>query len=364
MQAFLLITGILLPGIIASLDFIYYLILGKRAAEPWLPRVLGIIVVGVYPLLYLFFFDFGQKNDCCRDSAAFSPVHRITIYFWIFLTHGAFFYMLFRKQVAPPLAEVLLNSILVLGIVCNAFIGYHVNVDNFFWIFNVFIILIFVIKLIENQRAFYEQLQNKAFKIGHPVSKIAFRILTLAPYYKYPVLILLCLPVLVICAAILMLFGQQPDAVVRAFTDTYKHGFSQWDYKCENVSCGGHYLCSVAANGHTNIVKPQRLGVRRNHYIVCNRQLLVSNAFEELITEKYPKLHRVIRRNYNKVGNVIHKYYSVFENKYISDVIYILMKPLEWFFISVLYLFDHHPENRIEKQYIRKSEVQHIESHF
>ena len=47
------------------------------------------------------------------------------------------------------------------------------------------------------------------------------------------------------------------------------------------MTCGGHYLCSVAAKGHTQIVKPERFGVRNGGRIICNRQLLISNAFED-----------------------------------------------------------------------------------
>ena len=87
---------------------------------------------------------------------------------------------------------------------------------------------------------------------------------------------------------------------------------------------------------------------------------MISNAFEELIQEKAPVLHRLMRRNYNKVGDVIHRYYGVFEIKIVSDLVYLFMKPLEWFFLLTLYLFDHKPENRISKQYLSKSHKQKI----
>lgn len=35
------------------------------------------------------------------------------------------------------------------------------------------------------------------------------------------------------------------------------------------------------------------------------------------------------------------------------DLIYYLMKPLEWLFLLVLYLVDRKPENRIAMQYIK-----------
>lgn len=124
------------------------------------------------------------------------------------------------------------------------------------------------------------------------------------------------------------------------------------------MSCGGHYLCSVAANGHNQIVRPQRLGIRNGAYIICNRQLLISNAFEELIQEKLPFIHKITRKHYNKIGNFVRRYYHFFNNKLVSDAVYFLMKPLEWFFLVTLYTFDKKPENRIAIQYLSKHDRQ------
>ena len=101
-------------------------------------------------------------------------------------------------------------------------------------------------------------------------------------------------------------------------------------------------------------MKPQRIGYRNGNLIICTRQLLISNAFEDLIETKFPKIHRFIRKNYNHVGSFIHKYYGVFEIKWFSDLIYWMMKPAEWVFLVTLYLFDHEPESRIERQYVKK----------
>lgn len=41
-----------------------------------------------------------------------------------------------------------------------------------------------------------------------------------------------------------------------------------------------------------------------------------------------------------------------------ADITYILMKPLEYFFVIFLYLFDKKPENRIAVQYLpNKQEI-------
>ena len=40
--------------------------------------------------------------------------------------------------------------------------------------------------------------------------------------------------------------------------------------------------------------------------------------------------------------------------KWVADLIYFLMKPLEWLFLIVLYLTEVHPEDRIVLQYTGK----------
>ena len=97
-------------------------------------------------------------------------------------------------------------------------------------------------------------------------------------------------------------------------------------------------------------------------YITYSRQLLVSNAFEELIEEKLPKIHSIIRQQYNKAGNVIHKHYHIFNIKLVSDFVYVLMKPLELLFLFTLYTCDKKPENRIATQYLTRMDKEKIKS--
>jgi hypothetical protein len=68
----------------------------------------------------------------------------------------------------------------------------------------------------------------------------------------------------------------------------------------------------------------------------------------------------MIRRNYNHVGKFVHRYYGIFRNKYFADLIFILMKPLEWIFILCLYTFDQRPEDRIARQYIGAREKEYL----
>jgi len=338
-----------LPLLIATIDFLGFLVKGRRVVNRFILRVIEIAAFIILPYLYV---SQDNKNDCCGDSAVFSPQHQLTIWIIVILCLSAYFYSIYRKQIATPVLEVLVNSFLLLGIVLNIFIAIHTDSILLAIAGNLPIILLTILALAKNQKAFIEQSELTNLIPKNRFEKIALSVLRLQPILKFPILFILCLPLLVIMTTILLLFGQKPDSLIRAFTDTYKHGFSEWDYQCDNVSCGGHYLCSVAANGHPQIVRPNRRGIRNGQPIICNRQLLIANAFEDLIQEELPLLHKFIRGQYNKVGNLIHRYYTIFNNKFISDCIYLLMKPLEWLFLVILYSFDRKPENRIAKQYI------------
>lgn len=175
------------------------------------------------------------------------------------------------------------------------------------------------------------------------------RILMKAEYWPFAAFLLMW-PLLGILIAILMLFGQAPDSVIKAWTETSDWNLSQ-KVSPQNIYYDEHYLCTVAAGGHETVVKPLRLGVRHGHEVIVNRQLCVANAFEQILEERTPKFHRVVRNFYDKYGFPIAK---LIRSKYTADLIYVLMKPLEWVFLLVIYMCDVHPENRIALQYTGK----------
>ncbi len=154
-------------------------------------------------------------------------------------------------------------------------------------------------------------------------------------------------PAAVILLAVFILIGQGPDGLIKAFTMTADWTFSK-QTPPPPIDYHGHYLCTVAAGGHKKVVKPLRYGIRCGDTIVVNRQLLASNAFEDLIMERTPKFHKAVRGFYNKYGYPISKF---IKTQTLADIVYILMKPLEWIFVITLYTFDVHPENRIAVQY-------------
>ncbi len=160
--------------------------------------------------------------------------------------------------------------------------------------------------------------------------------------------LLFTLPLLCVIIVVLLLFGQRPDSAIRAFTET-----SDWTLSAKvsppPVVYDSHYLCTVAMQGHKELVKPQRMGLRRGNKIMVNRQLCVANAFEQLLEERTPRFHRALRSFYDTYGYPVSRH---IKTPFSADVIYLIMKPLEWLFVVVLYLFDEKPEDRIAKQYL------------
>ncbi|MCG8235398.1 DUF6688 domain-containing protein [Tenacibaculum finnmarkense] len=270
-----------------------------------------------------------------------------------------------KSKILPPLTWGIATVFVVIGIVLNIFIILQTSYSNDMFEFNSAslintstnnnaITFFLFYPLISSISAIYilaksfnivanhfdeYQYQNSILSYLH---KILFKI------KSYPLLILLLIfPVFCVITIILMLFGQDADSMIKVFTDTTTWRFSQQSHP-PALDHKGHYLCTVAARGNPKIVKPIRIGKRHGKPIVINRQLMIANAFEDLIQVNYPKTHHFIRKNYDTYGYNLSK---VINTPFKSDVTYIIMKPLEWFFIIFLYLFCTKPEELIKRQY-------------
>jgi putative membrane protein len=189
-----------------------------------------------------------------------------------------------------------------------------------------------------------EELSTKTFRIRwlnrlNTLLSSRFTVLTWS--------VLLIFPVFVLITLLLMLFGQDYDSVAKGFTETTTWAFSQKEHP-PYLEHTGHYLCTVAACGSPRLVRPLRWGKRGGRPIIVNRQLQIANAFEELVADFSPALHRFLRTNYDKYGYDLSQKINT---PFASNLTYLLMKPLEWFFLLCLYTFCLHPEKKIEKQY-------------
>lgn len=256
----------------------------------------------------------------------------------------------------PPLITVLEIAAMYIGMVqCILWIIQIIRWDVIYLylcLFPLNCILIGIkvirLKVLEWQREQPEQ--TKCFKNRHiQWLNEKFRQSAVWPAAAF----LLMWPLLGIIICILLLFGQQPDSAIRAWTETSDWNLSQ-KIAPQNIYYDEYYLCTVAAGGHRKVVKPIRMGVRHGHPVIVNRQLCVANAFEQILEERIPNLHRRIRNFYDRYGFPVAR---MIRSPYAADVVYFIMKPLEWMFLLVIYAADVKPENRIAVQYLSKNYV-------
>ncbi|MCX7749491.1 MAG: hypothetical protein N2645_21750 [Clostridia bacterium] len=324
--------------------------------------VFDVVGIGFIPFISFMFFnglrDYNEPiiipNDFFHLHTPFSKEHFLTIVgLFLFSVLSLWIKRVFRENLSPVL--LVLSSVGILqGIVLNIFILVQLisNVDILtLWFIIFFSMNTIVVYLTELQTGFREFVELEKLTEKKYSSKFLQKIywnLIHWKWYMNPWLFLLLIPFTVILQAILILFGQKPDSCIEAFTKTCDWTFSQYQPPAP-VKVDPHYLCTIASKGHEGLVKPLRLGIRGGTIIKVNRQLLIANAFENILEEYVPKFHKAVRRVYGKIGIPLYRWV---ENVWIADAFYIIMKPLEFFFLFCIYLIDVKPENRIGRQYI------------
>lgn len=290
------------------------------------------------------YIPFGEKH-----------IYSLVVYFVLY--HIALILCWSKDNKLPPLTLVLSMSILMIGIVLNIFIAIQLighdlsvipeasEVADFpimilFPIVSLtigFAVFVKILRL-EHEGAKERQYSNAFLNKCNQL---------LSNNLLFCEIIVVIAPLVAVITIILKLFGQDYDSLSKVFTETATWTFSQYippppkDHQ-------GHYLCTVAASGTPSVVKPLREGNRHGYLIMVNRQLQVANAFEELVQDLSPRLHKIIRKNYDKYGYDLCKHITTANR---ANLIYILMKPLEWVFLISLYLFCVNPEEKIKRQY-------------
>ena len=288
----------------------------------------------------------------------FSQEHLLSFFFYILLFNISIFLIWKTNGKLPPLIHVLTLIFTFIGIILNVLIILQISqhdtksLDNyytdegmtFFILFPslglfVGIYLLCETIILEIKKSSNREFNNKYLSaVNNYISEknsIHFWVL------------ILFLPILFFCTLLLILLGQDINSMVKVFTDTTTWRFSQQIHP-PILDHQGHYICTVAACGSPEIVKPIRLGKRNGNTIIVNRQLLIANAFEEILKDVSTDLHHLIRSIYDKYGYNISKHIN---STHKSNITYKLMKPLEWIFLMFLYLFCLNPEEKINKQY-------------
>lgn len=307
------------------------------------------------PLLFFAFED--EKSSCCDLPPNFASAHSLSIQVFIAWCLISYFLVRARPKLGSPLVELVLNCGLLGGLLFNILLFFHIDTE--LWLYgNLPVLLLFLRQLARRHQLALETIPSYTFS-EQLLPQLALRILQASIYERVPWLSAFCIPLLTLLWVGLLLLGQEPDSFVRAFTETYKHGLSQ--LKCDYATCPDqHFLCTIASEGHSTLVQPLRFGERQGCRIKVNRQLLVANAFEEILAERHPVLHLFVRRHYNRFGRACRRGFQQLRFAWVADTMYVAMKPLEWIFVLVLYSLERQPENRISRQYLSMNHQQQL----
>lgn len=331
-----------------------------KDAMHWTKVIGWTLLMTAYVLFWaLFLLVYSDAHDYWRKidtSSFYSPISsRHSLSFWVFLILSFIGLLNLwnkgRKQ--APLVLVFSSLFVLFGIIIQGVLiaqlahpwdynsGSHRSTLLLAPIIHIIISILLLFKLLSKE---IELSNGRTYK--HSVLNFLNEKIKASQHFAWWVLILF-LPVLTVMTLALVLFGQEFDSLAKVFTETTTWSFSQKTHP-PYLDHQGHYLCTVAACGSPNIVKPLRLGRRHGNEIIVNRQLMVANAFEAVIQEKFPKVHQVIRKNYDRHGYPLSK---DIDTPLKSNVTYVLMKPLEWCFLIFIYLTSEKPEQLIHAQY-------------
>ncbi len=354
---------IITPFLLLAVDFIFFL----KQKESFVFEVTAFLIAAVYMMLGYGVWDTREYSEALNQYTQ-PNVHEPfnSHYLWILVVLmliGLICYLVlkFSREKLPPLVEVFLLSGVYLGCVINLLCvfqlfcgarpeGKHMGFVDVFCITALCSVpLIYFCHVVDLLLHLIRERAEKQETIQYENSFMQqINMWFLKGANQFWAALILMIPLLALFLMILCLFGQQPDSIVLAFTKT-----SDWVLSKEvappPLAVDEHYLCTVSLRGHKKLVKPIRCGIRRGQKIIVNRQLCVANAFEQLIMERTPRFHRALRSFYDTYGYPISKHIS---SAWRADITYLIMKPLEWFFVTVLYLFDTDPETRICKQYL------------
>ncbi|MCO6042381.1 hypothetical protein NG895_00535 [Aeoliella sp. ICT_H6.2] len=108
------------------------------------------------------------------------------------------------------------------------------------------------------------------------------------------------------------------------------------------------FIITAAAQGHASLVGSRDVG----QSFRVTRQLQLLKALELLLHTTLPSFHRRLRRIYNRVGPAIARRIRF---AWLADVVYLTLKPAEWFAWLVVRVVAGVPRPVIRRVYVRHS---------
>lgn len=354
----LVVVAVIIPGTLTIWNI--YNCVSKKPKHEKLISTLTVFVGGILYLM-LHALDLEEAGDWKEAIYPNQYHYSLSPRYWavaliVIVGFIGYFVLLYESaEKLPPLIAVLSICMLILMNVFQLVYAVQLskNVDRIDCLLYVYHanILILSARIIQKHMVEEVEILKNRISEGNGRKGINAFVNKIDSISKYSICIFIALFfVIAIIEIIFVLMGQGIDAPIKIFTDTADWTFSK-QIPPPPLEYKGHYLCTVAAGGHRKIVKPIRLGTRRNATIVVNRQLCVANAFEEMLQERVPGLHRRVRLFYDSYGYPVSK---VITTPLRADLIYLMMKPMEWIFLIALYMVDSRPEQRIARQYSYK----------
>ena len=170
---------------------------------------------------------------------------------------------LIRVNRTPPLIPVLAMSALYLGVLLSIVFTIHVIDFGRMGLFELYLLLPPIAFILMSLRVIfcivreYDPSSDRMSKVeGSSTLSSLSGILNNSKRWPLIALIMM-IPLLGIMICILMIFGQAPDAAIKAFTETADFRLSQ-KIPPQQLYYDEHYLCTVAAGGDRKVVKPLR----------------------------------------------------------------------------------------------------------
>jgi hypothetical protein len=136
------------PTLLVIFEFFYFIRWDRRLLR-WGSVALEVMIL-VVPFVLLRAYEVVLEMKL--GEAIFNPAYGWCIYILIVLCQLAYFYCSFRKKLAPPLWEVVINGLLVLGIVLNIMIAIQLAALPGICTICLPATLLFILMLVNNHR--------------------------------------------------------------------------------------------------------------------------------------------------------------------------------------------------------------------
>src|SRR4030095_15703272 len=185
-----------LSAIWIFVEAINYFVTGKFFSAA-LFRMSEIIYIVGLPLMFLM-DEMGKKNDCCSDTAYFSPQHRLSITLLILACIFFYFFASYRNIRSTPMFELIATLFLIIGLAINVIMIIHSSKMNspyklldsqLLVVLQLPIVILELFALVRKHQADREQIAASKGDYTKRFEVLAYRVLDLKLLYKFPLLL-------------------------------------------------------------------------------------------------------------------------------------------------------------------------------